>query len=133
MEKAEIRKEESLAVVFVRREAKRTPSVIGGLFGPDLSVDAQMADKANPCLEGSLAVRTGDDRNIWYRVVGSCFSSLPPLLCRQQAKHVKLYSKLLQAKKERIFESSESSAEKTTISTSAVHRSPQYPIVVSTL
>ena len=46
-------------------EATRTILVILGSWGMSLSVGAQMADKANPCPEGSLAVWTGDDRNVW--------------------------------------------------------------------
>ena len=36
-----------------------------------------MADKS----EGSLEVWTGDSGNVWYRVAGSSFSGLSPLLC----------------------------------------------------
>ena len=49
--------------MFVRREATRTTLVIQGLLGLDLSVGVQMADKANPRSEGSLAVLTGDGGN----------------------------------------------------------------------
>ena len=51
--------------IFVRREATTTALVIQGLRELDLSVDAQMAGKANPCSEGSLAVWAGDGRNVW--------------------------------------------------------------------
>ena len=47
----------------------------------DLSVGVQM-DKSNLCSEGSLAVRTGNDENVWWRVAGSGLPGLPPLLCR---------------------------------------------------
>ena len=40
-----------------------------------------MADKANPCTEGTLAVGTGDRAGVILRIAGSGFPGLPPLLC----------------------------------------------------
>ena len=40
-----------------------------------------MADKANPCTEGTLAVGTGDEGDVILRIAGSGFPGLPPLLC----------------------------------------------------
>ena len=40
-----------------------------------------MADKANPCTEGTLAVGTGDEGDVILRIAGSGFHGLPPLLC----------------------------------------------------
>ena len=64
-----------LVLVFNCRETRRTTEL-------DLSVDAQMADKASPCWEGSLAAWTGDNTNVWLRIAGSGFSGLPSFLCR---------------------------------------------------
>ena len=40
-----------------------------------------MADKANPCTEGTLAVGTWDEGDVILRISGSGFPGLPPLLC----------------------------------------------------
>ena len=40
-----------------------------------------MADKANPCTEGTLAVGTGNEGDVILRIAGSGFPGLPPLLC----------------------------------------------------
>ena len=40
-----------------------------------------MADKANPCTEGTLAVGTGDEGDVILRIAGSGFPGLPSLLC----------------------------------------------------
>ena len=40
-----------------------------------------MADKANPCTEGTLAVGTGNEGDVILRIAGSRFPGLPPLLC----------------------------------------------------
>ncbi|KAI0215628.1 hypothetical protein LSAT2_032310 [Lamellibrachia satsuma] len=40
-----------------------------------------MADKANPCTEGMLAVGTWDEGDVILRIAGSGFPGLPPLLC----------------------------------------------------
>ena len=51
-------------LLFVRREMKVTTSLIQGLFGLGLSVGTQMADKVNPCSQGSMAARTGNGGNV---------------------------------------------------------------------
>ena len=44
-------------------------------------MSAQMADKANPCTEDTLAVGTRDEGDVILRITGSGFPGLPPLLC----------------------------------------------------
>ena len=60
-------------MVFVYQEAMRTTSVIQQLWELDLSVGAQMAYRAKPCLEGSLAVWTGDGGNVWIGLLALAF------------------------------------------------------------
>ena len=55
--------------------------MVEGLLGLDLSASVQMAVKANPCWAGSLAVGTGDGRNVWKRVAASGFLGLLLLCC----------------------------------------------------
>ena len=52
------------AVEFVHREATKTTSVIQELWQLDECAGKWVTDKASLCSEGSLAARTGDDRDV---------------------------------------------------------------------